>query len=120
MAQAPTSSGAINPDLAQLHTELVALVGELDAAVGRAKDATEVTALLNEIAEVNARVTNLGRQLFTQQTARITAGVATVMEQKQAALNAVKKIESVKSVVEAVGKFLAVVDKVIDIAKLVL
>lgn len=120
MAQSAPGSAAVNPELAQLHTALIALVAQLDQAVGNARDAAEVNTLLNEIAEVTARVTNVGRQLFTQQTAKITNGVANVMAQKQAALDAVKKFDSVKSVVDAIGKFLGIVDKVIDIAKLVI
>ena len=113
-------AGAVNPDLAMLHSELIALVVELDAAVGRAKDASEVTGLLDEISEVNARITNVGRQLFTQQTVKITAGVAKVTAAKGEALAAVKKLESVKSVIQAVTKFLSLVDNVVGIAKLVI
>jgi conjugal transfer/entry exclusion protein len=118
MAQSETGTAAVNPDLAQLHAMLIALVSQLDSAVGSAKDAAEVKGLLDQIAEVNARATNVGWQLFTQQTAQITAGVTNVMTQKQAALDAIEKLESVKAVADAVGGLLSVVDQVIDVARL--
>jgi chemotaxis regulatin CheY-phosphate phosphatase CheZ len=111
------ASKTVNPDLKQLHEQLVAVVAELDKAVGRATTASEVTALLDEISEVTARVTNVGRQLFTQQTDRITAGAQKVTDLHGETLEAIRKLESVNKVLKSVTSFLATVDKVVDLAK---
>ena len=118
MPNAPAS--AINPELKSLHEELIAIVAELDAAVGRATTGAEVVTLLDEISEVNARVSNVGRQLFTAQTAEISDGVAAVKALHIDTAEAIKKLESIKKMVGAVTRFLAAVDKVVDIAKLIL
>ncbi len=111
---------AANPDLVALHRHLIDVVDQLERAIGRATTAAEVTAILDEIAEVNARVTSVGRQLFTQQTAQITSRVAAVTEAIAEVNRTIQDLESVKKLVQGVTRFLAIVDKAIDVAKTVI
>jgi flagellin-like hook-associated protein FlgL len=114
------SPPSVNPDLQAVHTELIAIASDLDTAVGRAKTAAEVRAILDELSEVTARVTALGRQLFTQQTARIRTLSRDVVEAKNDAKKAIKELDNVRSFIQGITKFLGLVDKLIDTAKLVI
>lgn len=114
------SPAAVNPDLLAVHRQLISLVDELERAIGRAKTAAEVNAILDEIAEVNARVTTLGRQLFTQQTSQIATRAQAVADGVAEVKAAIQELENVKSLVQGVTKFLSLVDKLIDVAKLVI
>ena len=115
-----SGSASVNPDLASVHKQLISIVAALDAAVGRATTGAEVTALLDEIAEVNARVTSVGRQLFTQQTAQIKAKSEAVAAAADDAKKVIAELKDVKALVQGVTKFLAVVDKAVDAAKVVI
>lgn len=110
---------AANPDLLSVHRRLIGLVADLERSIGRAKTAAEVNAILDEIAEVNARVTAVGRQLFTQQTRQIAARAKAVEDAVADVKKAVDELESVKKLVQGVTHFLSLVDKLIDVAKLV-
>ena len=110
----------VNPDLKAVQKELIAYARELDVAVGRAKSSAEVNAILDEINEVTARIVSVGRQLFTRQTEAISAASAEVLSQAGEAKKAVQEIEDVKTFIKEVGSFLAVVDRVVDMAKLVI
>lgn len=120
MASGAATTPSVNPDLKAVHTQLVAVANELEASIARARSAPEVNAILDELIEVNARVTSIGRQLFTQQTNQIKtkadAALAAVAEVKQV----IKQLQGVKEFVQGVTKFLGVVDKAIDVAKLVI
>jgi predicted trehalose synthase len=113
----PTS--ATNPDLAAVHSALVATVVKLDNAVGSATTSAQVTALLDEIAEVNARVTTIGRQLFTQQTDAIRTQSQAVLDATASVNAAIGQIEDITGFVQNVTGFLKLVDKVIGTAKLI-
>jgi len=110
----------VNPDLKAVQKELIAYARELDVAVGRAKSSAEVNAILDEINEVTARIVSVGRQLFTRQTEAISDASAEVLAQAGEAKKAVQEIEDVKTFIKEVGSFLAVVDRVVDMAKLVI
>jgi flagellin-like hook-associated protein FlgL len=115
-----TTPPSVNPDLKAVHTQLIAVANELEAAIGRAKTAAEVNAILDEIIEVNARVTTVGRQLFTQQTAQIRTRAEVVMAGVEEVKAEIKRLDGVKELVQNVTKFLGLVDRVVDMAKLVI
>lgn len=110
---------AVNPDLKQLHTALVELVAKLNASIGQANTAAQVTAITDEIAEVNARVVSVGSQLLTQQTASITRKADAVAKAIPDVEAAIAKFDDLRAFVGGVTKFLSIVDKAIDVAKLV-
>ena len=111
---------AVNPDLKAVHTELVALSRQLDEAVGRAQTSAQVNAILDELIEVNARVTTVGRQLFTQQTERIRKNSAAVVKAAADARRAVEQLDRIKDFIGSITKFLTLVDKLVDMSKLIL
>lgn len=111
---------AANPDLKAMHSSLVDLVVKLNASIGDAQTSAQVIAITDEIAEVNARVGAVGRQLLTQQTAVISRGAATVAEAIPDVEAAIKKFDDIRAFVGGVTKFLRIVDKVIDVAKTVI
>ena len=108
-----------NPDLVAVHRSLVTLVQGLDAAIGRARDAAEVTAILDGIAEVNARVTSVGRQLFTRQTADVAALAGQVAAAVPEVEQAIERLEGVRGLVDGMTSLLGVVDRLVGVARLV-
>jgi Skp family chaperone for outer membrane proteins len=66
----PTGSGD-NPDLQAMHRDLVALVRRLEESIDTAPDAAAITAISEQMAEVNARVTSTGRVLLAAETEEI-------------------------------------------------
>jgi len=111
---------AANPDLKAMHSSLVALVVTLNASIDEAQTSAQVVAITDEIAEVNARVGAVGRQLLTQQTAAISRGAAAVAKAIPEVEAAIKKFDDIRAFVGGVTKFLRIVDKVIDVAKTVI
>ena len=118
-AAASAAPPAVNPDLKAVHTALVDLVAKLNASIAQATTAAQVVAITDEIAEVNARVVSAGRQLLTQQTAAITKNAAAVAKAIPDVEAAIKEFDDLRAFVGGVTKFLAIVDKAIDVAKLV-
>ncbi len=115
----PVPVGA-NPDLAKLHSDLVALVATLDRAVGKATTKSQVIALLDEISDVNARVNMVGRQLFTQQTAEITKAAGTVEAAIPDIEKAIADLDKLQDFINGMTKFLKLVDQVLAVAKVVI
>jgi hypothetical protein len=109
----------INGDLNELHDSLVGNVVSLSAAIGKAQDSATVIAIVGEISEVNHRITLVGNLLFTQQTKGIATAMDRVRDAEADVDKAIKKIDSAAKLLKTVSGFLALVDKVIDTAKLV-
>ena len=110
---------AANPDLVQLHAQLVVVVQRLDAAIGDAMNAGQISAISDEITEVNARVTNIGRQLLRKQTATITRLVGEVTAAIRDVEQTIAEVDDLKVFVNGMTDFLKLVDQVVDAAKLV-
>ncbi|MEG3086854.1 hypothetical protein [Sphingomonas sp. PB4P5] len=119
-ARGPAAPAAANPDLTAVHGALVHLVVTLNASIAQATTSAQVTAITDEIAEVNARVTAAGRQLLTQQTAAITKNAKAVAAAIPDVEAAIAKFDDVRAFVGGVTKFLGIVDKAIDVAKIVI
>ena len=77
-------------------------------------------AIADEMSEVNARVTSLGRQLLTQQTDEIKRQSEAVLAEIPAIEKAVKQLDDLQKFIETTTAFLKVVDKAIGVAKLVI
>lgn len=112
------SESAINGDLRELHGLLVAQVGALVDRLGKAATTDEVKKIQDEITELNHRVTIVGGLLFTQQTAGITRAMDKVRNAKAEIEAATVEVGSLTDFLKSMSKFLALVDKVIDTAKL--
>lgn len=118
-AAATAAPSAVNPDLKAVHTALIELVAKLNASIPSDATSTQVNAITDEIAEVFARVASVQRQLLTQQTAAITRNAQAVAKAIPDVEAAIKKFDDLRAFVGGVTKFLAIVDKAIDVAKLV-
>ena len=107
---------AVNTDIKAVHTDLIAIAAALDEAVGKAKTAAEVNDLLDKLADVNDRVTAIGRKLFAQQTAAIHDAASAVTKATAKTRQAIAELDEVKDIIEGVTRFLTLVDKVIAVA----
>ena len=112
------SESAINNDLRELHGFLVARVSALVERLAEAATIDEVRMIQHEITELNHRVTIAGNLLFTQQTANIARAMNKVREAKREIEAATEEVGELTRFLKAMSKFLALVDRVIDTAKL--
>jgi hypothetical protein len=110
---------SLNPDLRELHEELIKRVVELADAIGRAPDSDTVDAIIREMQEVNHRITLVGNLLFTRQTRKVETAMNRVREAMGDVKKSIARLEGIVQFVKDVSSFLALVDKVIDAAKVV-
>ena len=108
-----------NSKLAALQRELIGLVGELSRAQARSNKPESIIALSREIAEVTHRATLVGQLLFAEQTAALELALAKVRAGKAQLDAALDGIEDLNTFLKAISRFLGLVDKAIDIAKLI-
>jgi hypothetical protein len=109
----------INGDLHDLQGTLADQVQNLHDELGDVSTIDEARAIQGEITELNHRVTTVGNLLFTQQTARITQAMDRVRDATADANKATKTIGEISDFLKTMSSFLALVDKVIDVAKVV-
>lgn len=107
-----------NPDLADMRGKLVALAARLDEAVDAAPDAAAVRALTAQIAEVNARVTAVGRQLMARRTDAIRNGAQDVASALPRLGRALRNLDRIENLVAGVASVLALVDTAVETARL--
>lgn len=105
-----------NPDLAEVHRGLVAVVARLDLAIDDAPNAAAVRTLTGQIAEVNARLTAVQRQLMAHQTDGIRDAARDVASSLPGLELTLRDLDRVENVVEGVSSALALVNKAIDTA----
>jgi hypothetical protein len=109
---------AKNSELAALQRQLIALVSQLSQAQENSNDPATIVALSREIAEVTHRATLVGQLLFSVQTGALSAALSKIADGRKAVDAAVKEIDKLNNFLKAISKFLGLVDKVIDVAKL--
>jgi flagellin-like hook-associated protein FlgL len=107
-----------NTDLEALHQQLIDLTTRLAREQESAETVDAVKAIGMEIAEVNHRVTLVGQLVFAEQADKLTAAVQGVQQGRAALDTAIANIQRLNAFLGAMTKFLALVDKVIDVAKL--
>lgn len=108
-----------NPDLARLHRALGDLLDDLVREQEASNDPDTIRALAREIREVAFRITMVQQLLFKQQTAKLNAAVLQVDAAKQQLTAAIAQIDQLNKLIKTVSSFLGLVDKAIDIAKLI-
>jgi hypothetical protein len=108
-----------NPDLVALHNSLGDIVDALVIKQEAATDPAIIKAIDAEMSEVLFRIINVQRALFKAQTAKITAAVAEVSGARAELDAAIAKIEQLNKFLKTISAFLGLVDKVIDLVKLV-
>jgi chromosome segregation ATPase len=109
----------MNEDLEALHRLLNEKVRDLARAQEQATSLEQIIALHREINEFGNRATLVGQLLFRAKTARITAAVEKVQEGVGALNDAIADISRLNAFLRGASKFLGLVDKAIDVAKLV-
>lgn len=108
-----------NADLVAIQQALIALVLDLNASLSTAKTVDDVDLILLEISEVNHRVSLVGKLLFRQQTDEIVEAAGAVKDAIKQTKEAIAEAESFTEYANQMASFLGLVDKVIDLAKIV-
>lgn len=108
-----------NPDLVALQASLGEIVDSLSQKQEEATDPAVIKALAIEIREVLFRVTTVQQLLFRQQTDRISLAVEKVDEARTDLDKAIADIEKLNHFLGTISGFLGLVDKVLDVAKLI-
>jgi len=109
-----------NSEIKKLHKQLMKTHRQLSRRLDQTSDADEAGRILREMEEVNFRVMMAGRLLFKETTAAIGAQIAKVLEAGAELDSAIKELERIKDIVKGVGRFLTLVDKALDAAKLLI
>jgi hypothetical protein len=108
-----------NPDLVDVQKLLSGILDKLVKEQETATNPATVKALGIEIREVAFRATNVQQLLFTQQTQKITDAVARVRQGDADLKKAIAQINKLNDFIKTITAFLGLVDKVVDLAKLV-
>jgi hypothetical protein len=104
----------------QLQNDLIKTSLALSKRLGKTPDIEEANAILREIREVNHRATLAGSLAFSQLSEKIGKDIDKLRATSTELQSDIKTLKTVKKVIENVGKFLAVVDDVLDQAKALL
>ena len=107
-----------NADLAALQKQLSSLMDDLSRQQEEAQTIDAVKAIDREIVEVNHRLTIAGQLVFKASTEKITSAVGAVREAQQDVDDAIGQINKLNRFITTISKFLGLVDKAIDAAKL--
>lgn len=107
-----------NPDLDGLHDLLIAANERLNNSLDTITDPDIAQGVVTEMREVVHRIDLVQSLLFTASSGRITAAVDKVKAANADLSAALKSISDLTATVKAVTKFLTLVDKAIDLAKL--
>ncbi|MCY1431114.1 hypothetical protein D9M71_470760 [compost metagenome] len=108
----------MNLEIKKLHQQLIETHQSLAKRLGNTSDPDEAEDILREMEELNFRLMMSGRLLFKRTTATIDRRIGTVIEASTDLDEAIKHIAQVKELVKAVGKFLTLVDRALDVIKL--
>jgi len=108
----------MNEDIKALHTLLLEQHNALFEKLGTTTNAELAKQLVLEMREVLHRIDMAQNLLFKQQTQALTKAMAGVASADQELTKAIKQAQHAAEILKGVSKFLAVVDKVLDVAKL--
>jgi hypothetical protein len=106
-----------NPDLDQLHDSLIAANERLNTSLDTISDPDLAQSVVTEMREVVHRIDLVQSLLFTETSARLTTAVQKVRDANADLNKALKSITDTVAFVKAMTAFLALVDKAIDLAK---
>ncbi|MEZ6242340.1 MAG: hypothetical protein R3B57_04785 [Phycisphaerales bacterium] len=110
----------MNPEIKKLHKSLIKTHQELSKRLGRTADPDEAEAILREMSEVNFRAMMAGQLLFKQTTIAVNEKIGAVLKASAAVDQSIRDLETIRDVVKGIGKFLTLVDKALDAAKLLI
>jgi hypothetical protein len=107
----------MNQDLKKLHDALLAQHNGLYKRLDSAPDEAMMESILSEMRELRHRIDIAQGLLFRQSTAALKTSLEKVADADAALSEALESAETAADVLKGVGKFLAVVDKALDLAK---
>ena len=110
----------MNKNIKMLHEQLIKANLNLSERLGKTKTKGDAEAILNEMQEINHRVMLAGRFLFKKSSAEIDKNTQPVLDACADLDQAMKKIEKISDLIQAVGKALTKVDEALDKLKLIL
>jgi transketolase len=109
----------MNTNLQALQKALVLQHDALFARLSTATSVTEVNAISTEMDEVYLRIRVTTRLLFSQTTGAIDKQITDVVAVSAELQQSIKTITKLKDLIKKTGKFLGLVDKILDVVKLV-
>jgi hypothetical protein len=116
---ADTNLISVNRDLDQLHNLLIDANEKLSDSLQNITDPDLAQGVVREMREVVHRIDLVQSLLFTASSNRITAAVGKVKDANAALTAALKSITDLTKLVKNVTGFLTLVDKAIDVAKVI-
>lgn len=114
-----TSNTLMNPSLRELQIILANRVRLLSAQLDNTTTAEQAERILGEIQEFNHRATLVGSLLFREQSENLDNKVAAIRRAKSKVDEAIKNLEDMHHMLQVSSHFLALVDEMIDFAKMV-
>lgn len=118
MNDTPLSGDSTNPDLRKMHSDLIALVRCLEQSIDTAPTAAAITAVTEQIMEVNTRVSAIGRVLLAQQTEEIAHHAKAVAEAMPGIEEEIADLQNCQRMVRGVAALLGAVDDTVRLATL--
>ncbi len=115
----PTSTVLPNPELKAMHESLIALVRTLEESIDAAPTAAAISAIVDRIADVNARVTSTGSVLLARQTDEIVKLSQAVAEALPRIEDEIAGLQRLESALGTITDMVATVDEAVNVAKLV-
>lgn len=113
-----TNAAASNQDLVAMHGSLIALVRRLEESVDLAPTAAAIGAIVDRIAEVNARVTSTGSLLLVRQSDEIARHAHAVAEAMPRIEEEIAGLGRLEHALGAVTAMLSTVDRAVRLAEL--
>ena len=108
----------MNPSLRELQVILVDRVRLLSNQLDHVTSPEEAKKIMDEMQEFNHRATIVGGLLFREQSHELERKVEAIKQATINVDNAIHDIAEMANMLQVVSNFLALVDEVIDIAKL--
>jgi hypothetical protein len=109
----------MNNDLKELHDRLIAQHEALFTKMDIAPDDETMEIILTEMRELRHRIDLVQGLLFRETTNALKTSIQKVNDADSDLTAALKSADTAAAVVKSISKFLAVVDKAIDLAKMV-
>jgi len=107
----------MNASLRELQVLLADRVRLLSKQLDDASDPEEAKKILDEMQELNHRVTLVGGLLFKEQSQELDGKVEAVRRARGKVDAAIKNIADLADMLQTVSNFLALIDEAIDLAK---
>ena|SRR2546425_6273807 len=107
----------MNESLRELQKLLAGRVQQLSKTLDDVTKPEEAEAILREMQEFNHRVTIVGQLLFREESEDLDELIEKVRKAKSKVDSAIAEIEELRSSLDVICDFLALVDEAVDLAK---